>query len=432
MPRKNPVVKVTFATFTVWFSEAEYSSHKDDIDVFASRYMFAENIKSHLAFCFYSLEQGPGKGSYVPSNVCDGYHLQGFFKLNVQHDLLWLKKHIHPTAHFEKMRAVCARNYDYCEKDKSHVAGPWEYGTRPGPNEGNQGARVDLEEVKQSLHTVGYLETAKNHFSTFIRYNKGLSAYCKLVGIPIGGKPRVEQTYTILIYGDANVGKTSWLNNHFCDKHYKLSSTTSNTIWCENVIPDGIAMIDDMEGSVMPMRTFKVLVNNASFSIYPRNGDPIEFDPKFLFITAQDHPSQWWPNRYAENIQHYHAVMKRIDTIWHWTKDPETGATIYECEKGESAREIFNRFSSLININPRVKHPSHISPCFDVDIANGVVRFRTDPVKYNPSTGTAAFPSVDKSFDIFYREPQKENNGVSSNSPGQLTSNGTFIIEDIE
>nr|QKI28855.1 Rep [Pittosporum tobira alphasatellite] len=59
----------------------------------------------------------------------DGYlHWQGFMILTKERTLTWLKKNVHPTAHFEIAKKVSAACANYCRKTDTQIIPPTEYG----------------------------------------------------------------------------------------------------------------------------------------------------------------------------------------------------------------------------------------------------------------------------------------------------------------
>lgn len=73
-------------------------------------------------------------------------HLQGYVEFSKPMRLGGLKKWL-PGAHFEVRRGTPQQAADYCRKEESRVAGPWERGEMGG----QQGARADLEAAKQLI-----------------------------------------------------------------------------------------------------------------------------------------------------------------------------------------------------------------------------------------------------------------------------------------
>lgn len=73
------------------------------------------NTLEHIEYLIGQEEQGHGKTAYV--------HYQIYICLKEKKRLTWLKKHIHPTAHWEKKRGTVAEAIDYVTKEDTRVPG---------------------------------------------------------------------------------------------------------------------------------------------------------------------------------------------------------------------------------------------------------------------------------------------------------------------
>lgn len=99
-------------------------------------------------------------------------HLQGYVEFSTSVRLAYLKKHLSPTAHFEKRRGTREEARDYCRKADSRVefGGPFEFGKWTA---GGRGRRNDLAEVQQALDQ-GHTEMAiaQEFFPDWVRYHR--------------------------------------------------------------------------------------------------------------------------------------------------------------------------------------------------------------------------------------------------------------------
>jgi len=79
----------------------------------------------HISYIKLQEEEGSGEQHYR--------HYQVYLCLKKVKRLTWLKKHIHPTAHWEKKRGTVAEAIDYVSKEDTRVPGGvvFEYGERP-------------------------------------------------------------------------------------------------------------------------------------------------------------------------------------------------------------------------------------------------------------------------------------------------------------
>lgn len=79
----------------------------------------------HISYIKLQEEKGHGETAYE--------HYQVYLCLKERKRLTWLKKHIHPTAHWEKKRGTVAEAIDYVSKEDTRVDGgiTFEYGEKP-------------------------------------------------------------------------------------------------------------------------------------------------------------------------------------------------------------------------------------------------------------------------------------------------------------
>lgn len=71
------------------------------------------NTLEHIAYLLGQEEKGHGETAYE--------HYQIYLVLKEKKRLTWLKKHIHPTAHWEKKRGTVAEAVDYVTKEDTRV-----------------------------------------------------------------------------------------------------------------------------------------------------------------------------------------------------------------------------------------------------------------------------------------------------------------------
>lgn len=72
-----------------------------------------EVTREHIAYLIGQEEKGHGETAYE--------HYQVYLVLKEKKRLTWLKKHIHPTAHWEKKRGTVAEAVDYVTKEDTRV-----------------------------------------------------------------------------------------------------------------------------------------------------------------------------------------------------------------------------------------------------------------------------------------------------------------------
>lgn len=110
----------------------------------------------HIEYLKGQEEQGHGQTAYV--------HYQVYLVLKERKRLTWLKKHIHPTAHWEKKRGTIAEAVDYVSKMDTRVPGgkQFEFGTMPKEGHEVASAAADAKRLRDKddikLDMQGYLD----------------------------------------------------------------------------------------------------------------------------------------------------------------------------------------------------------------------------------------------------------------------------------
>lgn len=205
MPRKNPLPKNRNYVFTLNNPEGQLDPEE----------------WPHCTYCIWQLEISK-KGTP---------HFQGYIELDAPLDMRALHKFPGlESASFKKRmgtpeqaRQYCTpskKNKDKSKIDESYLEGPWEYGVMK-----SQGKRNDLIAVQEDIDA-GYSReyVAQHHFSTFIRYNRGIDEYYRITQPPFEERKYSLDSFTIppldvkkatLIVGDSGLGKTEFAIAHF-------------------------------------------------------------------------------------------------------------------------------------------------------------------------------------------------------------------------
>eukprot|EP00983_Pelagomonas_calceolata_P068625 1150006-Pelagomonas_calceolata.AAC.1 len=99
-------------------------------------------------------------------------HLQGYAELSQPVRLSTVRWWL-PSAHWEPRAGSRDSARDYCRKEDSRSAGPWEHGAF---EQGGQGSRSDLAAACATLRSGGIHSVAEQHPTEFVKFNRGLRA----------------------------------------------------------------------------------------------------------------------------------------------------------------------------------------------------------------------------------------------------------------
>lgn len=225
-------------------------------------------------------------------------HLQGYgvFRSNQRQNAV---RSLLPRAHVEIRRGTHQQAKDYAIKDGDFE----ERGDEP-----RQGRRNDLQAVKTALESGEPLRyIAEHHFSNFVRYARGISAYKSMLSIPRDFKTEVR-----VYWGVPGTGKT----------RLSFEQASNPWFWGGDNWFDGYdehehAIMDDFRGSCMKPSMLLKIMDRYPMRV-PVKGGFVNWRPRILWITSNVNPRDWYPNIDSQTVQ---AILRRIDVERSFTAD---------------------------------------------------------------------------------------------------------------
>lgn len=139
-----------------------------DPAVFAEGFVRTLGTADAIRYAIWQLERAPTSGQL---------HLQGYLELSAPMRMPGVAKLFGEQLwpHLEPRRGLREQARDYCSKQDTRVAGPWECGVW---QHGGQGRRVDLAALKQSIDEGNDdLALWEEHFSAMCRYHQSVNVY---------------------------------------------------------------------------------------------------------------------------------------------------------------------------------------------------------------------------------------------------------------
>jgi len=243
------------------------------------------DIKSSMGLHFEYLVYGRERGdSGTP-------HLQGacVYKNRVS---LRICKTVIPRAHWEKARCHDFKKaIDYCKKD-----GDWfEEGVPP-----TQGKRNDLEAIKEEItQGTSELEIANTYFGRWCIYRRSFQSFRSLLIKPRNWKPYVE-----CLWGNTGLGKTRFVHHMYgTDNIYTWVGGT----WFDGYMGQPVALFDDYRGEI-DISLFLRILDRYALRL-PVKGGFVEWAPRKIFITSNEHPNFWYEELH---IRTWQALERRI------------------------------------------------------------------------------------------------------------------------
>lgn len=260
-------------------------------------------------------------------------------------------KELNRRAHFEEMKhGTLRQNWEYCrkesdEKGSKRLDGPWQIGEEP-PEEG-RGSRNDLKAVKRKLDEGATMEEIwESHFQSCLRYAKGFREYRRL---KMGR--RHEQTKVIVVWGPPGSGKTTLVAKLAYEKSetldgrepYVLTKAMKNPsggMWWEDYDGEEVVIIEEFEGWIS-RNDFKSLVDKGPYLV-PKKGTSVHFLAKYIFITSNRPPNEWWNREVPGFYDQWPEVRRRLLS---------PVGTVYRAQRNEHeepSEEFNENFTQLI------------------------------------------------------------------------------------
>lgn len=222
-------------------------------------------------------------------------HLQGYVEFSTRKRLTAVKNLLGEQAHCEVRRGTPEQAAAYCKTD-----GDWE---EQGTISHGQGHRRDLEEVKDLLdHGHSMVTIAERHFSTFVRYHRGIEAYAALHPV----RRAWEQRLVICLTGPTGCGKTSIavsIGKQLFGESWIAPDPTLK--WFQGYIGQDCAILDDYRGGAR--YDFMLRLLDQYEMQVPCKGGFHNWRASLVFITSNTKYHEWHPEEHCTN-----AISRRI------------------------------------------------------------------------------------------------------------------------
>lgn len=224
------------------------------------------------------------------------HHFQGYLEFTRSVRLKWMKKHVHPTAHFEKRRGTREQARDYCKKEEGRLVDPVEYGTWIG----GQGSRTDVTALKATIDNGASMKDIwDQHPLEFLKFNKGI-VHATMLNRP----KRTWATEVILLIGPTNTGKTRYAYDHEIDLYKK-----SPDKWWDGYDGQKAILIDDFYGWLSYHYMLQLLDRYPLNLEYKGGTTPILAER--IYITSNKLPADWY-----KTIDNIDALLRRITKFY--------------------------------------------------------------------------------------------------------------------
>lgn len=233
----------------------------------------------------------------------DGLHYQVYIVLTRSQRITALIKMFkdHPDINFEIRRGTHAQAkkyvtkvYDYDDPEfKTQVKAPFEFGKEPK----GRGYRTDLVSIKRKIDDgASLVQVADENFATWCRYHRSFDKYVALK------RPRREEmTKGYFYYGEAGIGKSTFIKKKFPDAEYIQYDGRyfSDYNGADTII------FDDCDLDKFTRSTLLQLVNHTPYKLRCM-GKYVPFNAKVVIFVA---------NSLDSRFLHDVAVNRRFEII---------------------------------------------------------------------------------------------------------------------
>ena len=248
-------------------------------------------LRQHSSYLVYQKEQGAN----------ETIHYQGYVEFTNRKKGTTVYNLV--QGHLSVARGTPKQASEYCKKEESRIEGPWEYGIL---TEVQQGTRTDLTAIKEAIDQGKSLtKVAEDHFSDFVRYEKGFRSYINMTD-----SPRSTKTEVVVLTGFTGSGK-SYLANYGFPTPYVVPEATSSQFF-DGYDPreNQTVILDDFNGNIK-FHTMLKLMDAYPYRVNTKGG-MVNWKPRYLVITSNKEPDFWYIKKSLDSDL-WPAFERRID-----------------------------------------------------------------------------------------------------------------------
>ncbi len=242
-------------------------------------------------------------------------HYQGFIQFNSKRTFEQAKTVIGYECHLEARQGTPAEASEYCQKEDSRVAGPWEQGElqpRPG-----RGARTDVVAFRDAIIS------GKRNRELDLEYPQETKKYMKY--IHWCRLAHAENYYSFrsiyLHVGETGTGKTKWVYDN--EESFWKMPIQNGTNWYDNYQGDKAVLLDDFSGGFSKVGLTELLRLLDGYSdIVPVKNSFAPWKPDRIYITTNIWPDKWYDYiQPRDRMAHYRALVRRFTVVRHFNDD---------------------------------------------------------------------------------------------------------------
>lgn len=250
-------------------------------------------LNRFISFIVFQQEKCPKTGKL---------HIQGYLQLKTPKTLQSMKK-IDERAHWEYTRGSSEQAAEYCMKEESRVAGPFEIGKYRDIEALKQGQRNDLTKVVESIAKAKTAyDVYVEHPEMFLKFGNNIS---KAISLKFN-KIRENAPKVILVKGPSGSGKSHYIHNkHGYDNVYSLSKSMKSWdgYWQQDAI-----IFDEIKFNQYPREYWLKL-----FDCYPMRDDckygTVQINSPYIYLVNSVDEEL---NKFYEDFDMYRRITSEI------------------------------------------------------------------------------------------------------------------------
>jgi len=251
-----------------------------------------EAIVPSVNYAVWQLEKCP---------TSDRLHIQGYCELqSVIRGRTAITK-LGQGTHIEKRKGTRTQAKEYCSKEETRQAGPWEFGTfTPSQTKTSYKDKCSaifklLEEGKTQR------EIIELYPEVWMRSHRAIEKFITMLH-----PPRNHQTTLSVIYGPTRSGKSFYAYSKYPQAYWKSADQ-----WWNNYNGDEIVILDEFYGWIKHSDLLR-LADAYPLQVQTKGG-MVEFTAKHVILISNE-PMDGW---YNQNIMRHGALKARVSNFIH-------------------------------------------------------------------------------------------------------------------
>lgn len=206
--------------------------------------------------------------------------------------MTWLKTLISPNVHLEPQRAPSSdQARDYCLKDRTRTAGPWELGSY----QAHSAKRTDLSQFRDAIlanaSEASLWDTYPVQMARYPKMFQSLFTYGTRHAVPLVIPRRSRAPVVTVLIGPTRCGKTRFAYDSHSPSELYVCPITDG-FWMDGYAGQEAVLLDEFTGN-MPLRRFLSLLDRYPQRV-PIKGGFVLWNPKWIYITSNLPPIAWY------------------------------------------------------------------------------------------------------------------------------------------